>query len=114
MQRKQYSEWMVNVGLARHRIYIDEMGYNLWTRRTYGRSRVGERVNRIVGGQRGRNTTVIAAISDQVGLLYHEVHMRSVTHEVFNNFLFNVSVILDDEPAVLILDNAPCHNSFQN
>ena len=107
--RKIYSEWMVNSGLARHRVYVDECGYNLWTRRSYGRSVVGERSNRVVGGQRGRNVTVIAAISDQVGLLYHEVHVTSVTKDVFTNYMFNLSVILGMEPAVIILDNAPCH-----
>ena len=110
--RKNFSEWMVNGGLARHRIYVDETGYNLWTRRSYGRSAVGDRVNRIVGGQRGRNCTVIAAVSDQVGLLYHEVHMMSVTKQVFANYIFNLKIILGAEPAVIILDNAPCHSNI--
>ena len=112
IERKLYSEWMVAEGIAKHRIYIDECGFNLWTRRTYGRALVGERVNRIVGGQRGRNATIIAAISDQVGLLYHEIHFTSVNKEVFSSFIYQMEVILEDEPAVLIMDNAPVHNGI--
>ena len=51
-QRREYGQWMIETGLQRHRIYIDESGFNLWTRRNYGRARIGERVNRIVGGQK--------------------------------------------------------------
>ena len=112
-ERRVYGEWMINEGLTQHRIYIDECGYNLWTRRNYGRAPLGERVNRIVGGQRGRNATVIAAISDQVGLLYYEIHFTSVTKEVFGNFIFQLEVILEDELAVLIMDNAPIHNGLE-
>ena len=57
----------------------------------YGRARRGERVHRAVGGQRGRNTTVIAAIAEQCGILYHETHYAR---------------------PVLILDNAPIHNNI--
>ena len=71
---------------------------------------MGERVNRIVGGQRGRNATVIAAILDQVGLLYYEIHFSSVTQDVFGSFIYQLEVILEDEPAVLIINNAPIHD----
>ena len=40
---------------------------------TRGRAAVGERAARVVCGQRGRNITVIVAISDQVGVAYYEV-----------------------------------------
>ena len=62
-ERVQYAEWIYNDGLAAHRIYIDETGFNLYARRQYGRAPVGQRVNQIVNGQRGRNVTVIVAIS---------------------------------------------------
>ena len=51
-------------------------------------------------------------MSDQVGLLYHEVHMMSVTKQVFANYIFNLKIILGAEPAVIILDNAPCHSNI--
>ena len=104
---------MIETGLQRHRIYIDESGFNLWTRRNYGRARLGERVNRIVGGQRGRNVTVIAAISDLVGVVYHEVHTVAVTKEIFVHFIASLSAILGEESAILLMDNAPVHSSIQ-
>ena len=102
---------MYTFGLQCHRIYIDETGFNLFTRRHYGRAPIGERVHRMVAGQRGRNVSVIAAISDRVGLVYHEIVHRSVNREVFIDFLTSLSVILGEERAVLIMDNAPCHSN---
>ena len=79
---------MIETGLQSHQIYIYETGFNLWTKRTYfDRARAGECVNLITGGQRGRNVTVIATISDRVGLLYHETHVTTVTKETFQHFL---------------------------
>ena len=83
--RREYAEWMVNAGASSHKIYIDETGYNMWTRRTYGRAPMGQRVNRAVGTQRGGNTTVIAAISDQVGIFYHELHFGPVNSGELRN-----------------------------
>lgn len=110
--RHSYAEWMLATGLQQHRVYIDETGFNLWTRRTYGRARRGERVNRIVGGQRGGNVTVIAAISDQFGLFYHEIHVGSVTSNTFNDFIASFEAILGDERPVIIMDNAPIHRGI--
>ena len=105
----QYAEWMYNDGLAAHRIYIDETGFNLYTRRQYGRATVGQHVNRNVNGQIGRNITVLVAISDQVGV-YHEIVSGGVTQEISGNFLAFLTSILDNERAVLIMDNAPAHH----
>ena len=110
--RREYAQWMMQDGINRHRIYVDETGYNLWTKRTYGRARLGERVNRIVGGQRGRNTTIICAISNQVGVLYHEIHFQTVNKQTFNNFMASLEAILGDEPAIIIMDNAPIHRGI--
>ena len=111
--RREYAQWMMAEGINRHRIYVDETGFNLWTKRTYGRSRLGERVNRLVGGQRGRNATVICAVSNQVGILYHEVHFTTVNKQAFNHFLASLEAILGDEETVIIMDNAPVHNGMQ-
>ena len=71
-------------------------------------------MNRIVGGQRGRNVTLIAAISDRVGILYRETHVTTVTKGTFRHFLTSLQAILGDEEAVLIMDNAPVHMDMQN
>lgn len=109
--RINYAHWMYTTGLQCHRIYIDETGFNLFTRRHYGRAPIGQRVHRMVGNQRGRNITVIAAISDHVGLVYHEIIHGSVNRAVFIDFVTSLSVILGDERAVLLMDNAPCHSN---
>ena len=101
---------MHNEGLNRHRIYIDETGFNMYTKRQYGRAPVGQRANRIVSGQRRRNTSAIVAVSDQVGVVYYEIVIGGVTQEVFGNFLTSLTSILDEERAFLVMDNAPCHN----
>lgn len=44
--------------------YGDETGFNLYTRRAYGRAKQGERLNGVVGGYLGSNVTVVVAISD--------------------------------------------------
>ena len=50
--RVTFAHYMYENGLQQHRIYVDETDYNLYTSRSYGRAPQGERVNRIVGGQR--------------------------------------------------------------
>ena len=65
-----------------------------------------------VGRQRGRNTTLIAAISDQCGILYHEIHYGSVTREIFSDFIASLSAIIADARPILVLDNAPIHNGI--
>ena len=58
-----FSEWMMEHGHGSRRVYIDETGFNLYTRRTYGRAPVGERMNRVEGSQRGRSITFLVAVT---------------------------------------------------
>lgn len=104
---------MVNEGMGAHRVYVDETGLNLHISRTRGRAAVGERAARVVCGQRGRNMTVIMAISDQVGVAYYEVVWGGVTAEVFRDFLTSLGVVLGDEPATVVMDNAPAHRGAE-
>ena len=103
---------MLADGLQLEKVYVDETDFNLWIKRTYGKARVGERLNRRVGGQRGRNVTVIAAISDRVGVLYHEIHCTSVTNDCFNGFVRTLEQFLIGRNAVIILDNLSVHNQM--
>ena len=111
--RHVHADWLLAEGIQSHRVYIDETGFNLWTKRAFGRGGVGERVNRIVGGSRGRNVTVIAAVSDLAGMFYHEVHTVSVTKEIFIDFMTSVAAVLGEERPYIIMDNAPVHNDVQ-
>ena len=109
----RYASWMVNDGMGHHRVYVDETGLNLHVSRTRGRSAVGERAARVVCGQRGRNMSVIMAISDQVGVLYYEVVWGGVTAEIFSDFLTSLGAVLGDEPATVLMDNAPAHRGAE-
>ena len=104
---------MVNVGTFQHRVYVDETGLNLHVSRSRGRAEAGSRAARIVCGQRGRNMTVIMAISDRVGALYHEIVWGGVNAEVFGAFLSSLEAVLGEEPAVVIMDNAPAHRNAE-
>lgn len=114
LARVAFANYMYDQGIHQHRVYIDETGYNLYTARTYGRAPRGERVNRIVAGQRGNNVTLIAAVSNVAGLFYHEIHVTSVTKEVFGNFMTSLSCVLGPEEAVFFMDNAPCHADVED
>ena len=48
--RVQYAHSMYEEGLQKHRIYIDETGFNLYTKGMFGRAARGERAIRVVGG----------------------------------------------------------------
>ena len=107
-----YCQWMLADGLQLEKVYVDENGFNLWIKRIYGRTRVGERVNRRVGGKRGRNVTVITAISDKVGVLYHEIHCTSETNDSLSRFVRTLEQFSIGRNAVIILDNASVHNQM--
>lgn len=110
--RKEYANWLLLDGQrADHLVFIDESGFNIWTKRTFGRSQKGQRAIRKVGGQRGRNLTLKLAISDRLGVIAADFHTGGTTTEIFQNFLNEVSLKLPNASAFLIMDNAPCHRS---
>ena len=54
--------------------------------------------------------TVIMAINDQVGWVYHEIVWGGVNAETFRCFMEKLCrVVGEDEEAVVIMDNAPAH-----
>ena len=112
--RRLYADFMYERGLQLHRIYVDECGFNLYTRRSFGRAQVGERVSRTVGGDRGGNVTLIAAISDRAGLFHHQINFHTTTADVFSGFISELSALLEEsEPSLILFDNAPCHRGIQ-
>ncbi|KAG7165037.1 putative DDE superfamily endonuclease domain-containing protein 13 [Homarus americanus] len=107
--RHAYATWMLATGLQQQLVYIDETGMVQSVDQEDVR---GERVHRGVGGQHGRNTTVIAAIAEHCGILYHEIHYGSVTKEVFSDFIASLAAIIGDARSILVLDNTPIHNGI--
>ena len=109
--RRIYSQWYMENAVQRTCIYIDETSFNLWTRRTRGRAIQGQRAVRQVLGSRGPNLNLVMAISPGTGVVYHELARGTMTSLKFQHFLDNLEVILEEQNAILIMDNAPVHNN---
>ena len=86
-ERVNYAQWFLREGVVGHCIFIDECGYNIWTRRSYGRARRGEPVRRVVNNQKGKNCNVTFATSNEVGLVHHTIRMDTTTLASFQEFL---------------------------
>lgn len=111
-RRFNYASWFMTDGVINHCVFIDECGYNIWTARTCGRARVGERAYRQVCGQRGRNVTICMAVSPTGGLLHHTAMQGGMNGERFNEFLVQLQERLNEEELTfLIYDGAPAHRN---
>lgn len=72
-ERHSFATWLLGDGMNQELIFVDEAGFNLWTSRTRGRALIGEPAIRVVNGRRGRNLSMIFAVSQERGLLSHEI-----------------------------------------
>jgi transposase len=115
-------------------IFIDESPFSFCIMRTRGRSRKGQPAIGVVPAIRGRNHTVIAAISPTRGLVHYEIKVtepdeefiskrkgsakkktgpRGVTREIFRQFIINLFARspFSDSPTrfTLLCDNARIH-----
>ena len=107
--RKLFMECILPVSSSKSTVYLDECGFNIWTCRSQGRSLRGQRAVRSLCGQRGRNTTVVLAVSEKFGLVHYKIFDGGMTQEIFNYFVMEISALLENEEIVLIFDNAPAH-----
>ena len=66
-KRVDYANWFMGHAVVNHSVFVDECGYTIWTARSHGKARTGERAYRQVCGQRGRNVTLscIGSFTDQ-------------------------------------------------
>ena len=80
-----------------HTVFVNECGYKIWTSRSRGRARRGERVYRQVCGQRGRNVTVTMAISPTNGLVFYSAVVGGMNARRFNDFLAQTRLNLDPD-----------------
>lgn len=108
--RLQYAVWLMEEGVNSNLIFIDEIGCNMWTRRSYGRAIRGRPCYRVVGNQRGQNQTMCMAINKDEGLIHFELLNGSMTSERFSQFLLNMSHAVDNREFTIILDNARPHH----
>ena len=111
-KRVDYATWFMNYAVVRHCVFVDECGYNIWTARSHGRARQGERAYRQVCGQRGRNLTVTMAISPINGLVFFSAFVGGMNAARFDNFLTQARTNLDPEESVIfVYDGAPAHRN---
>ena len=111
-KRVDYANWFMRHAVVNHSIFVDECGYNIWTARSHGRARMGERAYRQVCGQRGRNVTVALAISPTNGLVFHSAFLGGMNGQRFNDFLSQAKLNIDpNEHVIFIYDGAPAHNN---
>ena len=111
-RRRQYANWFMNHAVLRHTVFLDKCGYNIWTARSHGRARRGDRAYRQVCGQRGRNVTVCLARSRINGLVSHSAYLGEMNAMRFSVFLVQARLNLDpDETVIFIYDGAKAHNN---
>lgn len=109
-RRRDYAAWLMQNVQRYDFIYVDEAGINIWTKRTRGRARRGERAVRVVQGRRGQNLTMTFAVSAQGGLIYHELFQGGMTAPRFNTFLESVANAYAPQSEVcFVFDNASAH-----
>ena len=112
--RQRYAQWMMEEGMNRYLVFVDEAGFNLHTRWTRGRAHVGERAVQKIAGCRGGNLNLLMAVSPEAGIHYFEIHIGTVNREKFCNFLENLGMALGEEFDIsIVMDNAPTHNSVE-
>jgi hypothetical protein len=78
---------MLNLNPQVQTVYLDETGFNLWTRRSQGRAPKGHPIRRTVTTQRGPNASVCLAISANFGLIHSAVYRGGQTIVRFQEFI---------------------------
>jgi len=93
---------------SKNLIFIDEIGFNIWTTRQNARSRRGMPASVTIPTNRGRNVSLIMAIGKN-GPIHHQICLSTVNHDIYQTFIEELSSKLDDQPYCLIHDNASIH-----
>ena len=109
VSRRDYATWMAVNGNVR-KVYLDECGYNIWTKRSRGRARIGQQAVRRVQQQKGRNLTLIVAVCEEIGLAHYIIQEGGMTREIFVGFLTELSALIGQQnEAFFIFDNTRAH-----
>nr|CAI5834115.1 unnamed protein product [Callosobruchus analis] len=105
------------IELGKQIVWIDETNFNLFCRRTRGRSRVGVRAVQHLPAARGPNVHLIDAISP-AGVVTMERRRGSFSSDSANIWITNLLQRWQDMgnevgDLVIVCDNAPCHATFE-
>lgn len=83
-RKQEFAQWLVDAKHECHMIFVDETGFNMWTRRSQGRSRRGQRVRLVVVTRpRLAQLNNIQVISTSHGLLHHKMLSETLTAAKF-------------------------------
>ena len=135
--KEKRAAWCTDVGaalVADDDVFIDESPFSYTIIRRRGRSRKGQPALIVTPQIRGRNHTVIAALSPTRGLIYYEIKVtepdeeflskrkgskkkktrpKGVTRDVFRSFLINLFATptfqSTSKPFTLLFDNVRMH-----
>jgi transposase len=107
-RRFTYAKWMIENDVADKCIYVDECGFNLWTKRSYGRAKKGSRCFIMNEGERGQNLSLCMAIGLS-GIVHYKIIIGAYTNATFSEFLTELSEILADAPRYIVMDNCRIH-----
>ena len=105
--RYAYREWLDSIDV-RNLIFIDETGVNLGMTRVYGRGFGGKRVYDDRPGNKGKNVTLIGAISDE-GLIATMTFQGALNTAGFLVFIEQVLLPALWIGAIVMIDNLPVH-----
>ena len=104
----QFAVWMMNACIKWNLSTSTKQAFNLWTKRTCGHARWGQRAVRVVAGQWGPNLTMTFAMSNQQVLVYRELIQGGMNGEMFNNYLERIRLCAGQNTC-LLFDNAQAH-----
>ena len=98
---------------TRRKVHLDEMNFNLFCLRKFGRSAIGARALVPVRTSKGTNLNIILAVDDSGTVVLQQTHMWSIKDK-FKEFMDELSLILTGEEVIIYMDNAPIHVKEEN
>lgn len=116
--RKIYAEKFITLPVRyseNQYIYIDEVGFNVSMRSSYGRSEIGSPANHVIPNLRSRNISICCAINKQ-GILFYSTRITAFNKESFKEFISTLITVLKNKnmnKAVLIMDNVQFHKNIE-
>ncbi|RHY18297.1 hypothetical protein DYB32_010407 [Aphanomyces invadans] len=104
-------------------VYYDVTNYNLYSRRTQGRAKVGQRAVAVLPPSKGANLQFKCAVSTTDGLILHRMQRGSIRMEENAEFAKAIYHVVKSLPSfqaefcgkvvVIVLDNAPAHSQTE-
>ncbi len=105
--RYEFRRWLDTIDI-KNLVFIDETGVNLAMTRHYGRGENGVRVYDERPGNKGKNITLIGAMSDE-GLIATMTFLGSLNPASFLVFIEQLLLPQLWMGAIIVMDNLPVH-----